>query len=90
MRSLSTTLVTKMPLPPYMMSLKSLNDKLDAKLCAALQKHPEQLYNETFPSYCAYSIASSNFTEELIAASECVEELVGVENPEKWLNINSF
>lgn len=89
MRSLSTTLATKMPLPPYMISLKTLKDKLDEKLWGALQKHPEQLYNETFSSYCAYSIASSNFTEELIAASECVEELVGVENPEKWLFLNS-
>lgn len=89
MRSLSTTLVTKMALPPYMISPKSLKDKLNKKLCATLKKHPEQLYNQTFPSYCAYSIASSNFTEELIAASECVEELVGVENPEKWLFLNS-
>jgi capsid portal protein len=78
-----------MALPPYMISPKDLKDKLGKKLCATLQKHPEQFYNETFPSYCAYSVASSKFTEELIAASECVEQLVGVDNPEKWLLLNS-
>lgn len=77
-----------MPLPPYMISPNDLKEKVDEKLCNAIQKHPEQVCNKTFPAYCAYTIASARFTDELIAASRCVENLVGVENPERWLSLN--
>lgn len=78
-----------MPLPPYMISPQDLKDKVDEKLCSAIQRYPEQVCNETFPGYCAYTMASARFTDELIAASKCVEKLVGVENPEKWLKLNA-
>ncbi|GAA5810350.1 hypothetical protein MFLAVUS_003771 [Mucor flavus] len=85
MRILSGTLISKTALPPYTISPNNLKEKLDRKLCITVRKYPEQLYNDTFSSFCAYSIASSKFTEELIEASECVERLVGVDNPADWL-----
>jgi hypothetical protein len=85
MRQLSATLFSKMPLPPYMISPDDLKDKLSEKLCMVIAKYPEQIHNDTFPSYCAYSVASYIFTQELNEAAVCVEKLVGVESPQSWL-----
>jgi hypothetical protein len=88
MRQLSATLFSKMPLPPYMISPDDLKQKLSEKLCSVIVKYPEQVHNDTFPSYCAYSVASHIFTQELNTAAVCVEKLVGVESPQSWLEMH--
>lgn len=88
MRQLSATLLAKMPLPPYLISPNDLKDKLSQKLCAVIAMHPEQVRNDTYPSYCAYSVASYIFTQELNEAAACVEKLLGVENPQVWLSLH--
>ncbi|KAL9550742.1 hypothetical protein MBANPS3_004592 [Mucor bainieri] len=86
MRQLSATLLAKVPLPPYLISPDDLKEKLSQKLCAVIAMHPEQVQNDTYPSYCAYSVASYIFTQELNEAAACVEKLLGVENPQVWLS----
>lgn len=88
MCTLSATLMARIPLPPYMISHEELKRKIDEKLCLAMKAHPEQSQNKTFPNFNAFSVACSRFTNELCAASRCVESLLGVDLPEKWLQIN--
>jgi hypothetical protein len=89
MCTLSATLKARMPLPPYMISQEDLKYKIDEKLCLALKKHPEQIHSKSFSSFSAFSVACSRFTDELNVASRCVERLLGVDMPEKWLRIHS-
>ncbi|KAL7310317.1 hypothetical protein PS15m_009833 [Mucor circinelloides] len=89
MRQLSATLLAKVPLPPYLISPDDLKEKLSQKLCAVIATHPEQVQNDTYPSYCAYSVASYIFTQELNEAAACVEKLLGVENPQVWLSMHA-
>ncbi|KAI8080157.1 uncharacterized protein B0P05DRAFT_469211 [Gilbertella persicaria] len=85
MRQLSATMISKMPLPPYMISPDDLKHQFSENLCRVISEYPEQVHNDTFPSYCAYSVASYTFTQELNDAAACIENLVGVENPQQWL-----
>ncbi|KAI8642259.1 hypothetical protein BD408DRAFT_344582 [Parasitella parasitica] len=89
MRQLSATLLAKAPLPPYLISPNDLKEKLSQKLCAVVAMHPEQVQNDTYPSYCAYSVASFIFTQELNEAAACVEKLLGVEDPQIWLSLHA-
>jgi hypothetical protein len=88
MRQLSTSLISKMALPPYMISPENLKEKLASNLCAVISNFPEQIHNDTFYGYTSYSVACSLFIEELNRASECVENLLGIESPQIWFRMN--
>lgn len=88
MKILSSTLASKMALPPFMLSPEDLRNRLADKLSKAIRSCPERLDNDSFPSYCAYAVSSHKFAIELEEVIECVEKLVGVEDPEYWLLLN--
>lgn len=77
-----------MALPPFMLSPDDLRKRLAEKLSKAIRTCPERLDNDSFPSYCAYAISSNKFALELEYVVACVEQLVGVEDPEQWLLLN--
>ncbi|KAI8877640.1 hypothetical protein K501DRAFT_260071 [Backusella circina FSU 941] len=85
MKLLSSTLASKMAMPPFMMSPLEERNRFAEKLRNAISAYPKEINNETFPSYCAYAVNSYKFCGELHEVLECVEELVGVEDPEQWL-----
>ncbi|KAI9480660.1 MAG: hypothetical protein EXX96DRAFT_481656 [Benjaminiella poitrasii] len=85
MRHLSAALRAKMPLPPYMISPNDLKEKLAGIFSSAISSYPEEADNESLPNFCAYSAASYLFIQEFNEASECIEKLLGVEDPQKWL-----
>jgi hypothetical protein len=85
MKLLSSTLASKMAMPPFMMSPLEERKRFAERLRAAISTYPREINNETFPSYCAYAVNSYKFCGELHDVLECVEELVGVEDPEQWL-----
>lgn len=89
MKLLSATLASKMALPPFMFSPKELREGFTRQLSEAIVQCPEKLDNETFPSYCAYAVNSYKFSDELGEVIECVEKLVGIEDPEQWLLLHA-
>ncbi|KAI9486242.1 MAG: hypothetical protein EXX96DRAFT_516153 [Benjaminiella poitrasii] len=90
MKVVSSTLASKMALPPFMSSPTDLKDRLSNKLRMAIIEHSEKHINsETFPSYCAYAVNSNKFAEELEQVIGLAEQLVGVEDPEQWLLLNA-
>ncbi|KAI7892507.1 uncharacterized protein EV154DRAFT_441374 [Mucor mucedo] len=89
MKLLSATLSSKMALPPYMLSPKELRERLAQRLSQVIVESPDHLDMNTFPGYCAYAVNSFKFSEELGEVLECVEQLVGVEDPEQWLLIHA-
>lgn len=89
MKILSSTLVSKMALPPFMLSPEELRKRLAQKLSDTIRQCPEKLDNDTFPSYCAYAVCSYKFSCELEEVQKCIEQLVGVEDPEQWLLLNA-
>lgn len=89
MKLLSATLASKMALPPFMFSPKELREGFTTQLSEAIVQCPEKLDNETFPSYCAYAVNSYKFSDELGEVIECVEKLVGIEDPEQWLLLHA-
>lgn len=89
MKLLSSVLASKMALPPFMLSPLELRKQLAQRLGHAITKSPEQLDNDTFPSYCAYAVNAYKFSTELEQVLECIEKLVGVEDPEQWLLLNA-
>ncbi|KAI8639572.1 hypothetical protein BD408DRAFT_349684 [Parasitella parasitica] len=89
MKLLSATLASKMALPPFMLSPSELRLRLARKMSEAITKYPENLDNETFPCYCAFAVNSFKFSGELAEAMDCIENLVGVEDPQQWLLLNA-
>ncbi|KAL7316809.1 hypothetical protein PS15m_003250 [Mucor circinelloides] len=89
MKLLSATLASKMALPPFMLSPTELRLRLARKMSQAITRYPENLDNDTFPSYCAFAVNSFKFSGELAEAMECIENLVGVEDPQQWLLLNA-
>ncbi|GAN01233.1 hypothetical protein MAM1_0005c00665 [Mucor ambiguus] len=89
MKLLSATLASKMALPPFMLSPTELRLRLARKMSQAITRYPENLDNDTFPSYCAFAVNSFKFAGELAEAMECIENLVGVEDPQQWLLLNA-
>ncbi|CEP06984.1 hypothetical protein [Parasitella parasitica] len=89
MKLLSATLASKMALPPFMLSPTELRLRLARKMSEAITKYPEHLDNESFPSYCAFAVNSFKFSGELAEAMDCIENLVGVEDPQQWLLLNA-
>jgi hypothetical protein len=89
MRQMSASLISKMPLPPYVISPNNLKEKLSGNLCSIVSTYPEQIHNDTFPSYSSYAVSCYLFIEELNSASACVENLLGIESPQKWLISNA-
>ncbi|KAL9557127.1 hypothetical protein MBANPS3_001545 [Mucor bainieri] len=89
MKLLSATLASKMALPPFMLSPTELRLRLARKMSQAITRYPENLDNDTFPNYCAFAVNSFKFSGELAEAMECIENLVGVEDPQQWLLLNA-
>ncbi|KAI8080209.1 uncharacterized protein B0P05DRAFT_540434 [Gilbertella persicaria] len=89
MKLLSATLASKMALPPYFSSPLDMRKRFAHKMGDIITKYPKQLDNGTFPNYCAYGVNSYMFCSELAEALECVEKLVGVEDPEQWLLLHA-
>lgn len=89
MKLLSATLSSKMALPPYMLSPKDLRERLAQHLSQVIIESPDHLDVYSFPGYCAYAVNSVKFSEELGEVLECVEQLVGIEDPEQWLLIHA-
>ncbi|OAC98006.1 hypothetical protein MUCCIDRAFT_116091 [Mucor lusitanicus CBS 277.49] len=89
MKLLSATLASKMALPPFMLSPTELRLRLARKMSQAITRYPENLDNDTFPSYCAFAVNSFKFSGELAEVMECIEKLVGVEDPQQWLLLNA-
>lgn len=85
MKLLSATMASKMALPPFMLSPEELRRRFAEQLSEVITQCPEQLDNATFPSYCAYAVNSYKFSQELEEVIECIEQLVGIEDPEQWL-----
>lgn len=78
-----------MALPPFMISPTELREGLAKQLSDAIANCPEKLDNDTFPSYCAYAVNSYKFSDELEQVIKCVEQLVGIEDPEQWLLLHA-
>ncbi|KAI8991729.1 hypothetical protein BDF20DRAFT_812473 [Mycotypha africana] len=89
LKLLSTALVSKISLPPYMIRPRQMRRKLNERLSSVIRECPEHMDSDSFPSYCAFAVCSFKFAEELEEVIDCVEKLVGVEDPEKWLLINA-
>lgn len=89
MKLLSATLSSKIALPPYIMSPLRLREKFAEGLTRIIVEKPDGLDDDTFPGYCAYAVNSYQFSSELGEVLECVEELVGVEDPEQWLILHA-
>ncbi|GAA5816474.1 hypothetical protein MFLAVUS_010003 [Mucor flavus] len=89
MKLLSATLSSKVALPPYIMSPLRLREKFAEGLTRIIVEKPDGLDDDTFPGYCAYAVNSYQFSSELGEVLECVEELVGVEDPEQWLILHA-
>ncbi|KAI7897489.1 uncharacterized protein BX663DRAFT_444994 [Cokeromyces recurvatus] len=89
MKLVSSTMASKMALPPFMSSPTEMKHQLVKKLRKAIIECPDHLDNDTFPSYCAYTVNSSKFAEELEEVVALVKQLVGVEDPEQWLLLNA-
>lgn len=89
MKLLSATLSSKMALPPFMLSPQELRERLAQRLSQVIVEFPDKLDMDTFPGYCAYAVNSFKFSEELGEVLECIEQLVGVEDPEQWLLIHA-
>lgn len=89
MKIFSSTLASKMALPPFMLNPEELRNRLTKKLSDIIRECPERLDNDSFPSYCAYAVCSHQFACELEEIGACIEQLVGVEDPEQWLLLNA-
>ncbi|KAI8371963.1 hypothetical protein EDC96DRAFT_439303 [Choanephora cucurbitarum] len=89
MKLLSATLASKMALPPYMTPPNEMRARFVQQMGDVISKYPNHLDNDTFPNYCAYSVNAYMFLGELSETLECVEKLVGIEDPDQWLLLHA-
>ncbi|KAI8355533.1 hypothetical protein BD560DRAFT_335853 [Blakeslea trispora] len=89
MKLLSATLASKMALPPYMSPPVEMRAKFIQKMSEVISKYPNHLDNDTFPNYCAFGVNAYMFLGELSETLECVEKLVGIEDPDQWLLLHA-
>lgn len=86
---ISSTLYAKTSLPPYMLSPIECRENFVNLLEKKIMIEPSDIANPSFPSYSSYLMNSLVFVDELQVLLSVVQDLVGVENPEQWLNSRS-
>ncbi|CEJ05363.1 hypothetical protein RMCBS344292_19306 [Rhizopus microsporus] len=89
LKMISSTLYAKTSLPPYMLSPIECRENFVNILEKKIMIEPSDIANPSFPSYSSYLMNSLVFVDELQVLLSVVQDLVGVENPEQWLNSRS-
>ncbi|KAI8378396.1 Fusaric acid resistance protein-like-domain-containing protein [Blakeslea trispora] len=85
LKLISSTLATKASLPPYLTHPIESRQKVINLLEKKIMISGKDIANPSFPSYSACLMNSLVFVDELEAALNVTERLVGVEDPEEWL-----
>ncbi|CAO3607767.1 unnamed protein product [Cunninghamella echinulata] len=88
LKLISTTLLAKAPLPPFLLQPNEAMDRFSKILENEITLRVKDMEDPSFTSYSAYMMNASSFVKELNDLLEATTALVGVDAPDLWLKVH--